>query len=125
MKDKQRLFCKYQAKAKNNPTKAEALVLDALMKAGAKFRFQKGFLKDGTIRLVDFYFTLGAGRAVCFEIDGKYHDSQKDYDDYREGRIKLQRSKTKIEFVRVTNEWVFEQDDLAKSIKAIIPFRTE
>jgi very-short-patch-repair endonuclease len=125
MADKQRRLAAYQARAKRNPTKAEALVLEALEKAGAVFRFQKGFLRDDTIRLVDFYFTLGGRRSVCLEIDGGYHNDQKEYDAYREGRIKSQRSEGNLTFVRVTNEWVFDQPDLAESIRALIPFRVK
>ena len=117
MQDKQRKLSAYQKEARKNPTKAESLVLEALLSTGLKFVFQKGFLRDNTIRLVDFYFP--GKDMTCLEVDGKYHDGQKDYDDYRESRIKGQR-KRQLRFVRVTNEWVFEQKNLASSLKKIL-----
>jgi leucyl-tRNA synthetase len=119
-------MAKYKNAAKKAPTKAEAAVLGALTKAGAVFRFQKGFLRDDTIRLVDFCFSLADRRVICLEIDGGYHNDpkQKRYDDYREGRIAAQRKEGRVEFVRVTNEWVFEQKDLIESLRRLIPFKT-
>ena len=117
MQEKQRKFAKYRLSAIANPTKAEAMVKLALESLGLKFRFQKGFLRDNTIRLVDFYISKFG---ICLEVDGKYHELQKEYDQYREGRIKSQRKKKELIFVRVTNEWVFEQENLAESLSKVI-----
>ena len=115
-REKQRLLAKYQKEAKRNPTKAEQLVKDALDHLGIRYRFQKGFIRDKTIRMVDFYLTKPG---ICLEVDGKYHEAQKSYDDYREGRIKSQR-KREIRFVRVTNEWVFAQKNLPTELMRLL-----
>lgn len=112
---KQRKLAAYQRRMRENPTAAELKVKQCLDKIGCKYVFQKGFLRDKTVRIVDFWFPHPVTTAL--EIDGKYHDFQRDYDIYREGRIMLQRSKG-VKFVRMTNEFVLSlsEDELARQI---------
>lgn len=119
-KDKQRRLAKYQAEARKKPTAAEAIVKSALDNIGINYVFQKGFLRGKTIRLVDFYFP-GKYR-ICLEVDGEYHDLQKDYDDYRERKI-IEQRKFPLRFVRVPNSWVFEMSGknmLEDALKSLI-----
>lgn len=118
-KDKQRKFAKYRLAAISNPTEAEYLVKKALDNIGVKYVFQKGFLREKTIRLVDFYFP--SPNMVCLEVDGGYHKAQLEYDKYREVMVKRQR-KNNLTFVRITNEWVFEQKNLLDSLILLLPF---
>ena len=113
----QRKFAAYQARMRANPTRAEFAVKCALDTLGIRYVFQKGFLRGKTLRIVDFYISKPV--MLCIEVDGKYHEHQVSYDAYREREIKLQRRKD-VRFVRVTNEWVFSQSDLAASIRSVL-----
>ncbi len=106
--EKQRKLAKYQKRMRDNPTPAEAKVKKCLDALGCKYVFQKGFLRDKTVRIVDFWFPSPVLTAL--EIDGKYHEQQADYDRYREGRIALQRKKG-VRFVRMKNEHVLSLSD--------------
>jgi very-short-patch-repair endonuclease len=112
-----RKFARFQAQARENPTQAELAVKAALDRLHVKYVFQKGFLRDRTLRLVDFYFP--SPLMVCLEVDGGYHENQRGYDAYRESRIAKQR-KNKLSFVRVTNDWVFAQNDLPTALERLL-----
>lgn len=116
-KSRQRKFSDYQKRMRDNPTPAEQAVKQALDKLKVEYTFQKGFLRDKTTRLVDFYIMNSRfGHRICLEIDGKYHEGQRQYDAYRESRIMAQR-KTPTRFVRLTNEWVLSRPNLAKALE--------
>jgi very-short-patch-repair endonuclease len=114
--NQQRKFSKYQAKLRTEPTKAELLVKDALEDLNLRFVFQKGFLRGKTTRIVDFYFP---GLSVCLEVDGGYHELQKDKDACREAEICAQR-KHPLRFIRITNDWVFKQQDLKAALWVLL-----
>ena len=76
-KEKQRKFSKYRQEAIDNPTRAEMMVKKSLDSIGAKYVFQKGFLREKTLRLVDFYFPFP--NMTCLEVDGGYHTKQKKF----------------------------------------------
>lgn len=115
--ENQRKLSKFQTEMRKNPTEAEILVKKSLEKIGVKFVFQKGFLREKTLRIVDFY--IFSKPRICLEIDGKYHDNQVDYDSYREKMIKKQRKK-EIIFIRLTNEWVMDQKNLVKKLSDLL-----
>ena len=116
-KDKQRTLAHNQVNLRCNPTAAELAVKSALEILGIKFVFQKGFLRRETVRIVDFY--LPSPNLICIEVDGKYHENQQSYDRYREKEIQAQR-KGKIRFIRLTNEWVFQQNNLCQSLRDVL-----
>ncbi len=49
---------------------------------------------------------------VIFEIDGSSHDNKADYDKMREVQVINQRNYRKCQFVRLTNERVFNGEAL-------------
>lgn len=122
-KEKQRKFSKYSDQMKTNPTPAELAVKAALDELGIQYRFQKGFLRMKTLRIVDFYVKLprpGGRSRIALEIDGKHHEyhDQMEYDIYRESELRAQRKTIRI--VRVMNEWVFAQKNLPKALGKVL-----
>lgn len=112
-RERQSNAARYQTRMRRNPTKAEQAVKAALDVIGVKYYWQKMFLREKTARIVDFYISK---MQLCIEVDGKYHEKQKSYDDYREEQLKKQRRNLK--FLRVTNEWVLSQNNLPAALLA-------
>jgi very-short-patch-repair endonuclease len=104
-KNKQKRNFLYVKQLRENPTKAESIVLDFF---NSNFKslglkkppiFQKGFLKPYH-RIVDFYIPK---RKIIIEIDGGYHsmtqakDIKKDSDWFLRGFKTLRVSNTQVE----------------------------
>jgi len=117
LSDMRRKFSLYQARMRANPTKGESAVKSALDNLGIRYTFQKGFLRGKTLRIVDFYITKP--KRICIEVDGKYHEKQREYDAYREREIKSQRN-SPTRFLRITNEWALEQVDLPTALNELL-----
>ena len=66
-----------------NATKAEKILLEALVKEGIDFKFQKCFFTSSLIYIVDFYFENIFGKKYVIEIDGPAHKHNKEYDRKR------------------------------------------
>lgn len=112
----------FSEKLKRNATSAEKILLKHLRKENIKFQFQKYFFtmnKEKKCFIVDFYIQY-YGHKLAIEVDGGYHLSakQKSYDTYREDWL---RKKRKCEFMRFTNEEVFNNVDCV--IKKILDKR--
>jgi len=114
-KDKQRTFSLRYEQLVANATPAELAVKRALDSLGIRYKFQKGFLKGSTVRLVDFW--VRSPYRLILEIDGPCHSPARD--QYREQQIQAQRVH-KPKFIRVTNDWVFEQPDLPAALKSLL-----
>ena len=97
---KNSVYCK---ELKKKPTRAELIVFDYLKEEGIKFKFQKGFVKPFH-RIVDFYLT---GHKVILEVDGGYHNSIKEKDEYKD---KLWLDKRGLKTIRITNEQVYNNE---------------
>ena len=83
---------KYALKGRRNPSPLEKLMIEFLSSHGVKYEFQKPYCiyKEGVIDqffIVDFYIP---SKSLIIETDGKYHDTQVDYDNYRTKKIKEQ-----------------------------------
>lgn len=87
------------------PTIAEAHVISLLDSMDEKYSFEKGLLNEQRFYLVDFYFPKP--RKLCLEIDGKYHEDRRAYDECRDSFI---RNKRKMNLVRITNEQAMKLD---------------
>jgi very-short-patch-repair endonuclease len=93
------------------PTPAEAHVIRLLDLLGEKYVFEKGLLTGDRFYIVDFYFPKP--RKLCLEVDGKYHNDRRAYDERRDSFI---RNKRKMNMVRITNERAMglDLDDMIK-----------
>jgi very-short-patch-repair endonuclease len=86
----------YAAQLRKQATPAENLFRDHLASLGLPYRFQHGIFKPH-YRIVDFYLPE---QNLIVEIDGPYHDREKD----RKRDEELQRGGIRI--LRLTNEQV-------------------
>jgi len=89
---------KYASKGRNNPSPLEKAMMEFLGNHHVKYEFQKPccIYTKGVITqffIVDFYIP---SKKIVIETDGKYHDAQLDYDDYRTRMIKRQHPKVTI-----------------------------
>ncbi len=89
---------KYALKGRNNPSPLEKAMIEFLKAHHIEFEFQKPccIFKDKVITqffILDFYIPI---KKIVIETDGKYHDSQIEYDDYRTKTIKKQYPGTKV-----------------------------
>lgn len=83
---------KYALKGRNNPSPLEKLMLEFLDSHHIEYVFQKPYYiyKNKVITqffIVDFYIP---SKRIVIETDGKFHDDQMDYDNYRTKAIKKQ-----------------------------------
>lgn len=94
-------------KLKENPTRAELLFKDILDKYGIKYKFNGMVFNEKGCFFVDF--KVSTKPKTFIEIDGGYHQNQVGYDKWRENIIRFNSSRgyKKYEFVRFTNEEVF------------------
>lgn len=91
---------KYAAKGRDNPSPLERMMIEFLKSHYIKYEFQKPccIYSNGVIIqffIVDFYIP---SRRLIIETDGKYHDEQVEYDDYRTKAIIKQHPE--IELIR-------------------------
>lgn len=91
-KKMQQVAERYAAKSRNNPSPLEKSMMEFLNNHHVKYEFQKPccIYDKGVITqffIVDFYIS---DKKIIIETDGKYHDAQLEYDDYRTKRIKKQ-----------------------------------
>lgn len=89
---------KYANKGKKNPSPLEKAMLEFLNNHHIKYEFQKPccIYTKGVITqffIVDFYIPQ---KKIIIETDGKYHDKQLEYDDYRTKTIKKQHPSVEI-----------------------------
>lgn len=89
---------RYAAKARSHPSHLEKLMREFLDNHHVKYDFQKPCCihDKGVITqffIVDFYIPL---KRIIIETDGKYHDAQLDYDDYRTQMIKREHPGVKV-----------------------------
>jgi very-short-patch-repair endonuclease len=100
-KTKQRLLAERQVRLKINATPSEKKVFELLTKIGIDFFFQKGFISKGGFCIVDFY--LPRPYRICIEIDGGYHNTEKQQrrDYCRENYLS---GKRKLKILRIKNE---------------------
>ena len=75
IEDKQRTLFTRQQKLRSNPTKAEQHFITLLDKANINYIFQKAFIAGKNYVIVDFY--LPKPNRICIEIDGEYHNTEK------------------------------------------------
>ena len=75
MNTKQQRNATYRNELLSKPTDAELVFKARLDKVGIKYMFQKGFIKGDYHCIVDFY--LPKPYKLCIEIDGGYHDTEK------------------------------------------------
>lgn len=83
---------KYAIKSRKNPSPLERAMMEFLNNHHIKYEFQKPccIYTKGVITqffIVDFYIPQ---KKIIIETDGKYHDKQLEYDDYRTKTIKKQ-----------------------------------
>ena len=100
---------------RNNPTPAEAALWEVLKSKNLGYKFRRQHLIDDFI--ADF---VCLRKGLVIEVDGKYHDEVKDYDDYRTDVLK----KHGFEIIRFKNEEVLGDldnvlDRIKKRIKSI------
>ena len=90
---------KYKYKLSHNATKEELYVLSILKKNNIEYKFQPilGFY------IMDFLLPI---KMINIEIDGKIHDSRKEYDKRRDVFVQ----KCGFSVLRIKNEDVFEYD---------------
>lgn len=89
---------KYAAKARKHPSFLEKLMREFLDNHHVRYDFQKPccIYDKGVIKqffIVDFYIP---SKKLIIETDGKYHDSQLEYDDYRTKMIRKQHPSVEI-----------------------------
>ncbi len=97
---KQQRNASYRNELIKNPTKAELIFKARLDSFGIRYLFQKGFIQGNYHCIVDFY--LPKPHRLCIEIDGGYHDSDKQIVRDREKEIYLMGRKMRV--IRVKNE---------------------
>ena len=83
---------KYATKGRKNPSPLEKIMMEFLNNHHIKYEFQKPcciYTKEVITQffVVDFYIPK---KKIIIETDGKYHDKQLNYDDYRTNTIKRQ-----------------------------------
>lgn len=83
---------KYALKGRNNPSPLEKAMIEFLNSHHVKYDFQKPccIYKNNVITqffIIDFYIPV---KKIIIETDGKFHDTQLEYDDYRTKMIKKQ-----------------------------------
>lgn len=119
-KDNQRKAEIYKKENKRRATPAERALLRALKLNDVKFQFQKAFYDSDRLFIVDFYVYCELCHLVV-EVDGGYHDQQKQYDEYRQ---KWLESKRHCKVIRFTNEEVLKDIDVVMNkISAFKPQR--
>lgn len=89
---------KYAIKNRKTPSPLEKMMLEFLKAHNIKFEFQKPccIYKDGVITqffIVDFYVP---SKRIVIETDGKCHDAQAEYDEYRTKMIRRQHPGVKV-----------------------------
>lgn len=89
---------KYAIKNRKTPSPLEKMMQEFLTAHKVKYEFQKPccIYKDGVITqffVVDFYIP---SCKVIIETDGKFHDNQEEYDEYRTKMIRKQHPKVKV-----------------------------
>lgn len=72
--EKQSICNKRRLNLIERQTGHESQFRDILDATGIKYIFQKGFIAGKNFCIVDFYIPK---KKVCIEIDGKYHESEK------------------------------------------------
>ena len=83
---------KYASKGRAKPSHLEKAMMEFLNNHNIEFEFQKPYCiyNEGVITqffIVDFYIPH---KKLIIETDGKYHDTQIEYDEYRTKAIKKQ-----------------------------------
>jgi very-short-patch-repair endonuclease len=102
------VYKKYQSRNRNNHTEAEhafSLILRGILKPiRVGYETQRVFFPyqedDSKFFIIDFYIPDPFN--LAFEIDGGYHDTQVDYDQWRQSVIE----KSGIKVIRFTNDQV-------------------
>ncbi len=111
--ENQRLLAIRRNKLLLNQTAPEIHVSRLLTELKEKFLPQKGFYTGVRHFIVDFY--LPKRRQLCLEIDGKYHENQKQYDEARDRFLTVERG---FRVIRITNEHALSLD--AAALRTII-----
>lgn len=107
------LLSKRRHELLRRPTEAELHVKSLLDKLGERYIFNKGFCTNTRFFIVDFY--IKRRRKLCLEIDGKYHEDQRWYDESRDWFLRTYR---KVRVLRITNEVAMNLD--SKSLLKLI-----
>lgn len=89
---------KYASKGRDNPSPLEKAMMEFLNSHHVKYEFQKPccIYKNNVITqffIIDFYIP---NKKIIIETDGKFHDAQLEYDDYRTKMIKRQHPRVNI-----------------------------
>lgn len=111
---------KYAIKNRNSPSPLEKMMLEFLKAHNVKFEFQKPccIYKDEVITqffVLDFYIP---SCKVIIETDGKFHDSQEKYDEYRTKMIKKQYPKIKLLRWKYSDfRSVYKMEELLKQLQ--------
>ena len=114
--NKQRVLSGYKKKAV--PTKAEKEFADLLNESGLKYVSQKGWIADGWFCISDFY--LPKPHRICIEIDGLYHDTDKQKQRDRANTEYLKNKRGMRMVLRFSNEFVMtRKDDVRRVLKLI------
>lgn len=91
-------LAEYKRKAKQ--TLAEKAMEDILKELGLKYISQKGFMTKNSFIIADFY--LPKPHKLVIEVDGGYHEHQKNYDRWKDRYYKSRGFKV----LRIKNESV-------------------
>lgn len=89
---------RYASRGRSNPSPLEKLMMEFLGSHHVRYEFQKPccIYKDGVITqffIVDFYVP---SKGIVIETDGKCHDAQAEYDEYRTKMIRGQHPGVKV-----------------------------
>ena len=110
---------KYALKGRNNPSPLEKVMMEFLNSHYVKYDFQKPccIYKNNIITqffIVDFYIPA---KKIIIETDGKFHDTQLEYDAYRTKMIKKQHLGVTI--IRWKFKNFYSVEDMKKLLKQI------
>lgn len=99
-------------KLKNNPTRAEKILYQALKTAGIKFVFQSIHYKRGVPRIFDFYIRK---QHLVIEVDGLIHEPERD----KARDLALANSLPYLRVLRFTNDQVTnETSNVIKTVQS-------
>lgn len=100
-KDKQRTALNRIVDLRNRATNSQLVFKKKLDEAGINYIFQKAFIQCDYYCIVDFY--LPKPYKICIQIDGKYHEDEKQVrKDW--ARDKYLTEKRGFKVIRITNE---------------------
>ena len=117
--NKQRVLSGYKKKAV--PTKAEKEFADLLNESGLKYVSQKGWIADGWFCISDFY--LPKPHRICIEIDGLYHNSDKQKQRDKANTEYLKNTRGMRTVLRFSNEFVTTKQSEVRRILGLISER--